>query len=190
MDKELKRLIQQLMSAEPNSRQAALPEFIRATFKMFFRRLFRALADEHRCEDILLQVYVDILQHPYHLRKVDEGQHNLLTTVYLYYMRKHLKRAYRERGRSTYVDPDTLLGVVAPQLDVLDQVSNEELKQFLDRAIRSLKPREQKAIRLWMGGASYREIATQVELNICATKVLMHRTLRKLRSCILRYMKE
>jgi RNA polymerase sigma factor (sigma-70 family) len=101
--------------------------------------------------------------------------------VLLYYMRKRLREVYRRRNRHVYLSQKDIETLVAPALGVLDTVSQSELHEILRWAVEKLKPREQKAITLWMEGMSNRAIANELKTTVGAVKMLEFRTILKLR---------
>jgi hypothetical protein len=115
--------------------------FVRATFDMFIRYLYRYLGNEVECEDVLEDVYADIWENPERLRHVST-ERELLRTVYMYYMRKRLREVYRRMNRHLYLPQKDLENLTAPELGILETLSQSELEQILRRALGRLKARE------------------------------------------------
>jgi RNA polymerase sigma factor (sigma-70 family) len=84
--------------------------------------------------------------------------------------------------------------LIAPELDVLELMSQSELKQNLRRNLRrtlnKLKARERRAIELWMNGFSNRAIANEFKTTVGAVKMLIFRTILKLKKMIRDYSDE
>ena len=189
MDKPLRNALKQLTACDSESRRRAMEPFVRATFAIFIRHLHRYLGNEVECEDVLEDVYADIWENPEHLRAIG-NEPQLLRTVYLYYMRKHLREVYRRLNRSTYLSQTDVQNLVAPELSLCDLISQSELKQVLHKLLGKLKARERKAIELWMDGLSNRAIAGQLGTTVGAVKMLEFRTILKLRQMLKEYCEE
>jgi RNA polymerase sigma-70 factor (ECF subfamily) len=183
MDKGLRKALEGLMDPDIERRRRAMEPFVRGTFEMFIRYLYRYLGNEVECEDVLEDVYADIWENPQSLRNVvNEGM--LLKTVYLYYMRKRLREVYRRINRRLYLSQDDLKNLMAPESGILDMMSLAELKDVLSKALGRLKARERRAIRLWMDGMSNRAIANELRTTVGAVKMLKFRTILKLRKML------
>ena len=163
--------------------------FVRATFEVFIRYLYRYLGNEVECEDVLEDVYADIWENADHLRHVN-NEKQLLRTVYLYYMRKRLREVYRRMNRNLYLSQRSLMDLVAPDLNILEMMSQSELQQALHRMLNRLKARERRAIELWMEGASSRAIANELKTTVGAVKMLEFRTMLKLKKMLSDYCSE
>jgi RNA polymerase sigma-70 factor (ECF subfamily) len=163
--------------------------FVRETFQMFIRYLYRYLGNEVECEDVLEDVYGDIWENPDRLWDV-ESERYLLRTVYLYYMRKRLREVYRRMNRHLYLSQKDLTSLTAPELGTLDTMSQSELKQALGRALERLKARERRAIELWLDGMSVRAIANELKTTVGAVKMLKFRTILKLKKMMSEYCHE
>jgi len=154
--------------------------FVRATFEVFIRFLYRYLGNEVECEDVLQSVYADIWEKPERLRNVT-SESELLRTVYLYYMRKRLREVYRRINRNLHLSQEGLKMLVAPQIGVVELLSVQELRQVLRRIMGRLKAREKKAVELWMDGMSNRAVANELKTTVGAVKMLKFRTILKLK---------
>ena len=163
--------------------------FVRETFSVFIRYLYRYLGNEVECEDVLENVYGDIWENPDHLRAV-QSERQLLRTVYLYYMRKHLREVYRRMNRHLYLAQKDLTNLTAPELGLLDTMSQDELKEALGKALVRLKARERRAIELWLDGMSVRAIANELKTTVGAVKMLKFRTILKLKEMMSEYCHE
>ena len=183
MDKRLRNALKDLTSPDADVRRRAMEPFVRATFNIFIKHLYRYLGNEVECEDVLEDVYADIWENPSHLRDIVNERH-LLRTVYLYYMRKRLREVYRRMNRNLSMSQKDLEDLVAPELGLCEMTSQAELKQLLHRTLGKLKARERKAIELWMQGMSNRAIANQLKTTVGAVKMLEFRTILKLRGML------
>jgi RNA polymerase sigma-70 factor (ECF subfamily) len=174
------------MDPDPESRRRAMDDFIRATFETFIRCLYRYLGNEVECEDVLEDVYADIWENPERLCNIT-SQKQLLKTVYLYYMRKRLREVYRRINRNLHLSQEGLKMLAAPEMGVLEMITQSELREVLGRALGRLKARERTAIELWMDGMSNRAIANELRTTVGAVKMLKFRTMMKLRKMLQDY---
>ena len=175
-----------LSTPDVDRRRRAMEPFVRETFSVFIRYLYRYLGNEVECEDVLEDVYADIWENPDRLRDV-ESERQLLRTVYLYYMRKHLREVYRRMNRHLYLAQKDLTNLTAPELGLLDAMSQNELKEALGKALGRLKARERRAIELWLQGMSVRAIANELKTTVGAVKMLKFRTILKLKEMLSEY---
>ncbi|UCG56946.1 MAG: sigma-70 family RNA polymerase sigma factor [Phycisphaerales bacterium] len=189
MDRRLRNALQGLTSPDVEQRRRAMESFVRATFGIFIRCLYRYLGNEVECEDVLEDVYADIWENPDRLRNVS-SEKELVRTVYLYYMRKRLREVYRRINRNLCLSQKDLQGLVAPELGALEMVSQSELRQILHRMLGRLKARERRAIELWMEGVSNRAIANELKTTVGAVKMLEYRTILKLKKMLHEYCHE
>lgn len=186
MNRRLRNALKGLTNADPEWRRRAMEPFMRATFEMFIRYLYRYLGNEIECEDVLEDVYADIWEKPYRLRNV-ANEKQLLRTVYLYYMRKRLREVYRRINRNVTLSQKNLVNLVAPELGALEIMSQSELKLAINQTLIKLKVRERRAIELWMEGISHRAIAYELKTTVGAVKMLEFRTMMKLKKMLLDY---
>lgn len=189
MDRRLRNALQGLTDPDAERRRRAMEPFVRATFGIFTRYLYRYLGNEVECEDVLEDVYADIWENPGRLRNVT-SEKQLLRTVYLYYMRKRLREVYRRLNRNLCLPQSYMTNLVAPELDVLETMSQSELRQALHRTLGRLKARERSAIEMWMEGMSNRTIANELNTTVGAVKMLEFRTILKLRKMLHEYCRE
>jgi RNA polymerase sigma factor (sigma-70 family) len=189
MDRRLQNALKGLMATDVGRRRRAMEPFVRATFGMFMKYLYRYLGNEVECEDVLEDVYADIWENPEHLRDITNDKH-LLRTVYLYYMRNRLREVYRRINRNLYLPQNSLKDLIAPEIGALEEISSSELKDLLAQALGKLKARERRAIELWMQGASNRAIANELKTTVGAVKMLEFRTILKLRKMLCYYNSE
>lgn len=180
MDRRLQNALRELTTCDFERRRRAMEPFVRATFNSFIRYLYRYLGNEVECEDILEDVYADIWEDPGHLSHVTT-ERELLTTVYMYYMRKRLRQVYRRLNRHLSMSQNNLANLVGPELGVFEMMSQSELNQTLHRALGKLKARERRAIELWMDGLSNRTIANELKTTVGAVKMLKFRAILKLK---------
>ncbi len=189
MNRRLRNALKGLKDPDIERRRRAMEPFVRATFESFIRYLYRYLGNEVECEDVLEDVYADIWEDPDRLRNIT-GEKQLLRTVYLYYMRKRLRQVYRRMNRYLSLSQRDMNNLMAPELDVLELMSQSELKQNLRRTLNKLKARERRAIELWMTGFSNRAIAHELKTTVGAVKMLIFRTILKLKKMIRDYSDE
>jgi RNA polymerase sigma-70 factor (ECF subfamily) len=171
------------MDPDLERRRRAMEPFIRATFGIFIRYLYRYLGNEVECEDVLEDVYADIWENAERLRNV-ANERQLLRTVYLYYMRKRLREVYRRINRHLYLSQRDLDNLIGPELGVIETMSQSEQRQAIHRALGRLKARERRAIELWMEGMSSRAIANELKTTVGAVKMLKFRTILKLKKML------
>ncbi|UCC99448.1 MAG: RNA polymerase sigma factor [Phycisphaerales bacterium] len=189
MNRRLRNALKGLTAPDGDRRRRAMEPFVRATFDIFIRYLYRYLGNEVECEDVLEDVYADIWENPDRLRNVST-ERELLRTVYMYYMRKRLREVYRRMNRHLYLPQRDLENLTAPELGILETMSQSELEQILRRALGRLKARERKAIELWMEGFSSRAIANELRTTVGAVKMLKFRTILKLKKMLNEYCDE
>lgn len=189
MNKRLRNALKALTAPDVEVRRRAMESFVRATFSIFIRHLYRYLGNEVECEDVLEDVYADIWENPSHLRDI-AGDQQLLRTVYLYYMRKRLREVYRRINRNLRMSQTDVKDLTAPDLSMFEMMSESELRQILHRMLGKLKTRERKAIELWMQGMSNRAIANELRTTVGAVKMLEFRTVLKLREMLKNYYRE
>jgi RNA polymerase sigma factor (sigma-70 family) len=189
MDRRLQNALKGLAHPDVERRRRAMEPFIRATFGIFTRYLYRYLGNEVECEDVLEDVYADIWENPDRLHNIT-NEKQLLRTVYLYYMRKRLREVYRRLNRNLCLSQSYMKNLVAPELAVLETMSQSELRQALHRTLGRLKARERRAIELWMEGMSNRAIANELNTTVGAVKMLEFRTILKLRRLLHDYYRE
>ena len=178
MNKRLRNALKGLTAPDVERRRRAMEPFVRATFGVFIRYLYRYLGNEVECEDVLEDVYADIWENPGRLRNITNEKH-LLKTVYLYYMRKRLREVYRRINRNLHLSQRNLKELVAPEIGILETVSQAELQQALHRAI-----------ELWMQGVSNRVIANELKTTVGAVKMLEFRTMLKLKKMLRDFYRE
>jgi len=186
MNRRLRNALKGLNTQDVDRRRRAMEPFVRETFQVFIRYLYRYLGNEVECEDVLEDVYADIWENPDRLRDV-ESERQLLRTVYLYYMRKHLREVYRRMNRHLYLAQKDLSNLTSPDLGLLDTMSQNELKEALGKAMGRLKARERRAIELWLQGMSVRSIANELKTTVGAVKMLKFRTILKLKEMMSEY---
>ena len=102
-------------------------------------------------------------------------------------MRKRLREVYRRLNRNLHLSLEGLQSLVAPDMGTLEMLSEEELRQALRRMLGKLKPRERRAIELWMEGMSNRAIANELKATVDAVKMLKFRTILKLKKLMRDY---
>jgi RNA polymerase sigma factor (sigma-70 family) len=186
MNRRLRKALKGLTHVDPEYRRRAMETFVRATFEMFIRHLYRYLGNEIECEDVLEDVYADIWEKPYRLRNI-ANEKQLIRTVYLYYMRKRLREVYRRINRNLHLPQEKIENLVAPGVGTLEMVSQSELHLVLHQLLNRLNARERRAIELWMEGLSYRAIANELKTTVGAIKMLEFRTMLKLKKMLIDY---
>ncbi len=183
MDKQLRIALKGLQTDDLTKRRRAMDPFVRSTFSVFSRCLYRYLGNEVECEDVLEDVYADIWEKPDRLSNISTEK-ELIRTVYLYYMRKRLRQVYRRLNRNLALSQDMMGTLVAPEIGAYDFASSQEMQEILRKALGHLKARERRAVELWSEGMSNRMIATELKTTVGATKMLLYRTFLKLRSTL------
>ncbi|MBP8305432.1 MAG: sigma-70 family RNA polymerase sigma factor, partial [Phycisphaerae bacterium] len=186
MNRQLRNALRGLAAEDLGRRRRAMEPFVRSTFGLFAKCLYRYLGNEVECEDILEDVYADIWESPERVCRAT-SEKELVRTVYLYYMRKHLRQVYRRLHRTVALPDGDLLDAVAPQQGILDAVSQSEIQEVVRQALGRLKARERRAVEMWSEGLSYRAIANELETTVGAAKMLLYRTLIKLRETLSEY---
>ncbi len=186
MDKQLKNALRGLTADDVEKRRRAMEPFVRATFNLFMRCLYRYLGNEVECEDVLEDVYADIWEKPDKLSGINTDK-ELCRTVYLYYMRKRLRQVYRRLNRNMPLSQECLMGLVAPEMNAHEMASDAELVEVIERGLHKLKARERRAVELWSQGMSNRAIAGELETTVGAVKMLLYRTMLKLRKITSHY---
>ena len=185
MNRRLRNALKGVVDPDIERRRRAMERFVRATFGMFIRYLYRYLGNEVECEDVLEDVYADMWEDPTHLSGVTT-ERQLLRNVYLYYMRGHLRKIYRERNRHLNLSQEGLKRLIAPDIGIIEMMSENELQEAVRRMLSKLKTRERKCIELWMEGMSNRAIANELNKTVDAVKMLKFRTILKLRKLMRR----
>ncbi|KPK22938.1 MAG: hypothetical protein AMJ70_04670 [Dehalococcoidia bacterium SG8_51_3] len=186
MNRRLRNALKGLKDPDIERRRRAMEPFVRATFETFIRFLYRYLGNEVECEDVLEDVYADIWENPDRLCNI-KSEKQLLKTVYLYYMRKRLRQVYSRMNRYLALSQRDMKNLMAPELNILEMMSESELQQNLRRTLNKLKARERRAIELWMTGFSNRAIANELKTTVGAVKMLIFRTIIKLRQMMRDY---
>jgi len=186
VNRRLRKALRGLTEPDLEQRRRTMDLFVRATFEVFIRFLYRYLGNEVECEDVLQSVYADIWEKPERLRNVT-SESELLRTVYLYYMRKRLREVYRRINRNLHLSQEGLKMLVAPQIGIVELLSVQELRQVLRRMMGRLKAREKKAVELWMDGMSNRAVANELKTTVGAVKMLKFRTILKLKKELRNY---
>lgn len=182
-NRRLRKALKGLLAPDLDRRRRAMEPFVRATFQSFMRYLYRYLGNEVECEDVLEDVYADIWENADHLRNVS-NEKELLRTVYLYYMRKRLREVYKRKNRHLNLSQNYLNNLMAPELGILEVMSQSELQEAIRKTLGKLKARERKAIELWMQGFSNRAIANELKTTVGAIKMLNFRTILKLKKML------
>jgi len=186
VNRRLRKALRGLMEPDLERRRRTMDLFVRATFDVFIRFLYRYLGNEVECEDVLQSVYADIWENPQRLCDVASDR-ELLRTVYLYYMRKRLREVYRRLNRNLNLSQEGLKRLVAPEIGIVELMSQEELRHVLRRMLGRLKARERRAMELWMEGMSNRAIANELKTTVGAVKMLKFRTMLKLKKELRNY---
>ena len=113
--------------------------------------------------------------------------------MYLAYQVSELHRFWivylTDRIRSELSQQD-MKNLIAPELGILEAVSQSELKDILHRVLGRLKARERRAIELWMEGMSSRAIANELKTTVGAVKMLKFRAILKLKKMMTEYCHE
>jgi RNA polymerase sigma factor (sigma-70 family) len=150
-------------------------------YQEFFPRVFAyvygRVRNVHESEDLVSEVFERAFLKMGSLRS-DEAFSTWLFTIARNIVTSHA----RKRGRESAVDPDVLRSVVATDLSVENEiVVREEVAAVLDR-LRQFPQREQDIVSLKFDAElSNRQIAKIVGLSEANVRVILFRTLRKLR---------
>jgi RNA polymerase sigma factor (sigma-70 family) len=89
-----------------------------------------------------------------------------------------------------YLAQKDLTNLTAPEMGLLDTMSQSELKEALGKALSRLKARERRSIELWLQGMSVRAIANELKTTVGAVKMLKFRTILKLKKMMSEYCHE
>ena len=71
MNRRLRNALKGLNAPDVDRRRRAMEPFVRETFNVFIRYLYRYLGNEVECEDVLEDVYGDIWENPDRLRDIE-----------------------------------------------------------------------------------------------------------------------
>ena len=182
MNKRLRNALKGLTATDAERRRRAMEPFVRATFGMFIKYLYRYLGNEVECEDVLEDVYADIWEKPERLCNIT-SEKQLLKTVYLYYMRNRLREVYRRINRNLYLSQNSLKDLIAPEIGTLEMVSRSELQDILFEAMAKLPTEQREVVSLHIHGKmKFREIAEQLALSINTVQSRYRYGIEKLRT--------
>ena len=76
------------------------------------------------------------------------------------------------------------MGRVAPEMGGLEMASDSEMGELIEQGLSKLKARERRAVELWSEGMSNRAIAGELQTTVGAVKMLLYRTMLKLRRIV------
>lgn len=187
MNKRLRKALKGLTDMDLERRRRAMESFMRETYEPFISFLYRYLGNEEECEDVLADVYTDMLENPRDLHNVT-NEKELLNNVYMYYMRKRLRQVYKRINRYLHLPQKDLDKLMAPdRMRALDLISNKERRQVIYEVLNRLRSNERRAIELWMEGMSTKAIAIELKTTVGAVKMLIFRTKLKLKKWLYRY---
>ena len=180
IDKTLRKAIKDLTAADFESRRRAMYAFERATFDRFYWFVYRHLGNEVEATDVLQSIYLGIWEKPERLRNVASNS-QLIGTVYYYYARGLFRSVYRNKKRQSPLLEKTLESLFPNEQSVIEKIEQKELSELVRQKLKKLSVLDQKCIKLWMKGASYRQIAIEVKTTVAAVKMRMSRAFLKLR---------
>lgn len=168
------------MAPDIESRRRAMDTFERTTYDRFYWYVYRHLGNEVESIDVLQNVYLGIWEKPERLRNVASwGQ--LLGTVYYYYARGLFRSVYRDKKRRSPLLDKTLESLLPNEPSVIEKIEQKELCELVRQKLKKLSALDRKCIKLWMKGASYRQISIEVKTNVGAVKMRISRAFLKLR---------
>ncbi len=150
-------------------------------YQQFFPRVFAyvygRVRNVHEAEDLVSEVFERAFLKMSSLRS-DEAFSTWLFTIARNIVTSHA----RKRGRESAVDPDILRSVVATNVSVESEVViREEVAAVVDR-LRQFPQREQDIVSLKFDAElTNRQIARIMSLSEANVRVILFRTLRKLR---------
>lgn len=180
IDKILRKAIKDLMASDIETRRRAMDRFERATYDRFYWYVYRNLGNEVDSVDVLQNVYLGIWENPKRLCDVESwGQ--LLGTVYYYYARGLIRSVYRDRKRYSPLLEKTLESLLPKEPSFIDKIEQKELCELVRHKLKKLPALDQKCIKLWMEGWSYREMANKFKTTVGAIKMRTFRALLKLK---------
>jgi RNA polymerase sigma factor (sigma-70 family) len=180
IDKALRKAIKDLMAPDIESRRRAMDTFERATYTRFYWYVYRHLGNEVESVDVLQNVYLGIWEKPERLRNVTSWP-QLCGTVYHYYARSLFRSAYRNKKRQSPLLDKTLESLLPKEPSVIEKIEQKELCELVRQKLKRLSALDRKCIKLWMKGASYRQIAIELKANVGAVKMRISRAFKKLR---------
>jgi RNA polymerase sigma factor (sigma-70 family) len=180
IDKTLRKAIKDLMASDIESRRQAMYAFERATYDRFYWYVYRHLGNEVESVDVLQNIYLKIWEKPERLRNVASCS-QLIGTVYYYYARGLFRSVYRDKKRRSPLLDKTLESLLPNELSVIEKIEQKELFELVRQKLKKLSALDQKCIKLWMKGASYRQIAIEVKTTVGAVKMRISRAFLRLR---------
>jgi len=180
IDKTLQKAIKDLRANDIETRRRAMDRFERATYERFYWYVYRHLGDEADSIDVLQSVYLGIWEKPERFRNV-ASWNQLLGTVYYYYARSLFRFVYRSKKRQSPLLEKTLESLLPNEPSIIEKIEQKELSELVRQKVKKLSSLDQKCIKLWMKGASYRQIAIEVKTTVGAVKMRISRAFLKLR---------
>jgi len=180
IDKTLQKAIKDLRANDIETRRRAMDRFERATYERFYWYVYRHLGDEADSVDVLQSVYLGIWEKPERFRNV-ASWNQLLGTVYYYYARSLFRFVYRSKKRQSPLLEKTLESLLPNEPSVIEKIEQKELCELVRQKLKKLSALDRKCIKLWMKGASYRQIAIEVKTTVGAVKMRISRAFLKLR---------
>ena len=180
IDKTLRKAIKEMMAPDIESRRRAMDAFERATYNRFYWYVYRYLGNEVESVDVLQNLYLGIWEKPERLRNVASWS-QLLGTVYYYYARGLFRSVYRNKKRRFFLLEKTLESLLPNEPSIIEKIEQKELCELVRQKLKKLSALDRKCIKLWMKGASYRQISIEVKTTVGAVKMRISRAFLKLR---------
>jgi RNA polymerase sigma-70 factor (ECF subfamily) len=150
-------------------------------YQQFFPRVFAyvygRVHNVHQAEDLVSAVFERAFL------KFDSLRNDEAFSTWLFTIARNLVTSEaRKRGRESVVDPDILKSIVAANVSVENEVLVREEVQALVDCLKTFPQREQDIVALKFDAElSNRQIARIMSLSEANVRVILFRTLRKLR---------
>ena len=176
----LPKVFRSSAASSPHEAARRLDQFAQK-YQQFFPRVFAyvygRVRNVHETEDLVADVFERAFLKMGSLRN-DEAFSTWLFTIARNIVTSHA----RKRGRETVVDPDILRSVVATNVSVENEVLvREEVAAVVD-CLKNFPQREQDIVSLKFDAElANRQIARIMGLSEANVRVILFRTLRKLR---------
>ncbi len=150
-------------------------------YQQFFPRVFAyvygRVRNTHQAEDLVSEVFERAFL------KMDSLRNDEAFATWLFTIARNLVTSHaRRRGRESAVDPDILTSVVATNVSVENEILVREEVAAVVECLKTFPQREQDIISLKFDAElSNSQIARIMDLSEANVRVILFRTLRKLR---------
>jgi len=167
----------------PNEAARRLDQFAEK-YQQFFPRVFAyvygRVYNVHQAEDLVSEVFERAFL------KMDSLRNDEAFATWLFTIARNLVTSHaRKRGRETVVDPDILKSVVATSMSVENEVLVREEVAAVVECLKKFPQREQDIVSLKFDAElTNGQIARVMGLSEANVRVILFRTLRKLREMI------